>query len=73
MRHATDDSNYRPQCETEPRAEERAVGDRSRESAQRSVFAAKKIISKVQRAEHVERTTNYADQCEGVSIDRHAC
>ena len=60
--------NTGPERETEAGSEERAVGDRARQRAQGSVFAAQQIVGEIQGSEHVERTADNADQRERVLV-----
>ena len=65
-----------PAGKTEDRSEGKAiagsekysVGDRARQRAQRSVFAAQQVVGKIQSSQHVERAADNADQRQRVLI-----
>jgi hypothetical protein len=45
------------------------MGDSSGQGSQRTVFAAEQIIGEIHRSQQIKRTTNDADQRDGVLID----
>jgi hypothetical protein len=72
MRQTAREAEYGPKSKAVTGSEEGPVGDRTRQSPERSVFAAQQIISEIQGSEHVERTADNADQCESVLVHHHA-
>jgi hypothetical protein len=71
VRRAAGESEDGPQGESVAGSEERAIGDETGERPQRSVFAAEQIVGEIEGSEHIERTTDDADQRERVAIDCH--
>ena len=59
------------ESETIPGSEERAIRDGSRESPQRPMFAAERIVRKIHRSQHIQRVAGDADQREGVPVVYH--
>ena len=70
MRYTARQAEDRPQSKAVAGSEESPVGDRARQSSQRSVFAAQQIVSEIQGSEHVERAADDTDQCECVLVHR---
>ena len=71
MCHTASQAEYGPQCKAVAGSVECSVGDRARQSSQRSVFSAQQIVGEIQGSEHVERVADDADQGECVFVDRH--
>src|ERR1700730_2472428 len=71
MGHAGRQPEHGSEDDAIPNAENYAIRNASRQSPERSVLPAQKVICEVQRSEHVQRASDNADDCERVSVDHH--
>jgi len=73
MRHTGREAEYGPESKAVACSEEGPVGDRTRQSPERPVFAAQEIIGEIHSSQHVERTADNADQRKCVFVHHQRC